>query len=532
MRTFSSYGPVNPRLHFSVERSALVERCVSQLLGEEEEGGHYFTIHASRQAGKTWLMRQAMAAIQAQHGDRFLVATLSMQGVIGPGDPDELFFKVVPGLFEEGLDMKVPALSQWDDWRAIFARGGGYFDRPTILLIDEFDSLPRTVIDRLVGMFRKIFLARGAYHLHSLALIGVRAVLGLDSDRGSPFNIQRSLHVPNLSQEEVRELFRQYQEESGQPILPAVVDTIYDTVRGQPGLTCWLGELLTEKYNPPGSDGQRGEIGLEQWRRVYMRALYAERNNNVMNLVVKARKPYAKEVQTLFVKTDVPFSVGEPWCDYLELNGIIVEKTATDSSGSDRLVCQFASPFVQLRIYQGFSSQLQEKLDDIPALEGTDMLEDVFEPKRFNVAALLQRYKIHLEFLRSRGRDPFRDQPMRADFQLPEAVGHFHLYAWLQKAVGWAVSITPEFPTGNGKVDLWVRHETGPVLIEVKSLGAARQLITARKQAARYAQQQGLTEATLAAFVPTNQPEALSKLEESVVVDGIQVHTVAIGWRP
>ena len=38
------------------------------------------------------------------------------------------------------------------------------------------------------------------YLLHGLALVGVRAVLGIDSDRGSPFNVQRSLHVPNLDQ--------------------------------------------------------------------------------------------------------------------------------------------------------------------------------------------------------------------------------------------------------------------------------------------------------------------------------------------
>jgi hypothetical protein len=43
--------------------------------------------------------------------------------------------------------------------------------------------------------------------LHGLALIGVRAVLGVDSERGSPFNIQRSLHVLNFTLDEVTDLF-------------------------------------------------------------------------------------------------------------------------------------------------------------------------------------------------------------------------------------------------------------------------------------------------------------------------------------
>jgi hypothetical protein len=65
------------------------------------------------------------------------------------------------------------------------------------LFIDEFDSLPPAVIDQLVTMFRNIYLNRDSYQLHGLALIGVKAVLGVENMKGSPFNIQRSLHAPN-----------------------------------------------------------------------------------------------------------------------------------------------------------------------------------------------------------------------------------------------------------------------------------------------------------------------------------------------
>jgi hypothetical protein len=50
--------------------------------------------------------------------------------------------------------------------------------------------------DVLVGQFREMYQDRpkniSANWLHGLAMIGVRAVLGVDSDLGSPFNIQRS----------------------------------------------------------------------------------------------------------------------------------------------------------------------------------------------------------------------------------------------------------------------------------------------------------------------------------------------------
>jgi hypothetical protein len=63
MRRFHSYGPVDCRYHFCVDRQTLVERCIDQLVGIPDQGGHYFTIWAPRQTGKTWLMRQMREGI-------------------------------------------------------------------------------------------------------------------------------------------------------------------------------------------------------------------------------------------------------------------------------------------------------------------------------------------------------------------------------------------------------------------------------------------------------------------------------------
>jgi len=41
---------------------------------------------------------------------------------------------------------------------------------------------------------------------------------------------------------------------------------------------------------------------------------------------------------------------------------------------------------------------------------------------------------------------------------MTEAVGHFHLFSWLQTAVGKQCAVSPEFPTGNGLVDLHLRY--------------------------------------------------------------------------
>ncbi len=183
----------------------MVEDCLNSLVDDPDGHGHYFTIWAPRQTGKTWLTWQVKKEIESRYGDRFLVGSMSVQGVvIKKEEPEEAFLAEVPILLWETFKLEIEeAPRDWKGFRSLFSIDKGLFDRPVILFIDEFDSLPVKIIDLLVGLFRDMYQKRNYYHLHGLALIGVRAALGVDSDRGSPFNIQRALHIPNLTRDEV-----------------------------------------------------------------------------------------------------------------------------------------------------------------------------------------------------------------------------------------------------------------------------------------------------------------------------------------
>jgi hypothetical protein len=527
MRRFSSYGPVDPKFNFCVERRDLIERCVANLLGEPEEGGHYFTIWAPRQTGKTWIMRRAIAEIRARYGDRYQVGTFSMQGVVLADDaPDEAFFAFVPDRFDRAFGVPAPRPTDWAGWTRLFARHGGYFDRPVILCIDEFDSLPRQVIDRLVTLFRDMYLDRDAYFLHGLALVGVRAVLGVDSPRGSPFNVQRSLQIPNLTRPEVEELFAQYQAESGQVVEPPVPGAVFDVTRGQPGLVSWFGELLAEKYNP----GPGQPLTPALFDEVLGAALDVEWNNTILNLVKKARGPYQPQVVALFTDPNVPFALDKDWCSYLYMNGIIDRAAPPGGVPGARAVCRFSSPFVQRRLFAALTDDMFGDRGPILAIEPGDTLSDVFTPGGLCLPPLLERYRGYLKRLKARGIDPWKGQPRRADLHLTEAVGHFHLYAWLRDAVGRRCVITPEFPTGNGKVDLVLRAQDQTGVIEVKSFIDMYELGLGHAQAAGYAKKLGLGEATLAVFVPVEEEAIPATVPGEVTVDGVKVTVVALGW--
>ena len=528
MRRFHSYGPVNEKRHFAVPRNALVKACFESLVGDSEEGGHYFTIWAPRQTGKTWLMRQVKKEIENHYGDRFIVGTMSVQGVvIKEGDSDETFLNKVPQLMKETFRLEIESPVDWESFKDLFYINHGLFDRSVILFIDEFDSLPSGVIDRLVTLFRDMYLKQDSYLLHGLGLIGVRAVLGIKSDRGSPFNIQRSLQIPNFTNNEVQDLFSQYREESGQEIESEVVAEVYKVTRGQPGLVCWFGELLTEKYNP----GKVNVIDAAIWDDVFEAALHKEWNNTILNLIKKAQGLYANYVLELFSKSDMPFNIRTDWCSYLYLNGIIDEHSIIDFMGRKMFVCRFASPFVQACLYNALTYDLIGDRTPILVLDPLDDLSDIFERQAPNLSALLQRYIDYLDRLKIKGLNPWKEQPRRADLHLTEAVGHFHLYAWLKEAIGRRCVISPEFPTGNGKVDLHLRCGEKQGIIEVKSFVDFSELKRSRKQAAEYARSLGFDEVTIALFVPVTEEDVLEKLSGEYEIDGIKVQVKAIGWE-
>ncbi|KPA14845.1 ATPase domain protein, prokaryote domain protein [Candidatus Magnetomorum sp. HK-1] len=529
MKSFHSYGPVNSKYHFCVDREEIVTKCINQLIGIFDESGYYFTIWAPRQTGKTWLLRQCVKKIKNTYGDQFIIGDLSMQSftLTNKDDPDDIFFKSWQDAIYGEFNIDIGQLNSWDNWLKLFKKNSGLFEKPLILLIDEFDKLPGDIIDKVVSMFRHIYLKDKEYMLHGLALVGVRAVLGVNSTKGSPFNIQRSLHIPNLTFDETIEMFNQYQEESGQEIESQVIKKLYETTNGQPGLIGWFGELLTEKYN---FDSNK-KIDMDLWSNVYARSSNVEHNNTVQNIIAKARNEYKPYVFKLFKNSDIPFSFDTEWCNYMYMHGLI---TYAEIHEKNEILhtCRFSSSFIQSRLYKAFIEEVSETQDEhVLALEPLDLLEDVFEGSSLNLPPLLQRYKAFLERLKNRGVNPWRNQPRRkTDLHLTEAVGHFHLYYWLQMALSGRCSIIPEFPTGNGKVDLHlICDDDKKGLIEVKSFVNAYKIKDAVDQAAKYAAKTDYKEVTIAMFAPFTDENVLKQISVQEFIYGVTVNVVAIG---
>ena len=107
--------------------------------------------------------------------------------------------------------------------------------KQVVLLIDEFDGIPPTIVSDFLYSLRRIYLSDEMHCPHSVGIVGVKNIAQLDYDSSvSPFNIQDEFKLPNFTREEVQELFGQYTAEVGQPFTPEVINAIHKQTAGQP----------------------------------------------------------------------------------------------------------------------------------------------------------------------------------------------------------------------------------------------------------------------------------------------------------
>lgn len=502
MRRFSSYGPVNPKLHYFVPREELVNKAYDSLIGKKSvEGGHYITVWAPRQCGKSWLMLETVEKIKKS--GQYEAAIISMERAKKVSEEKEvleIFIKKLNTAFNRSL----PSIQSIRELPDIFTQQ--FFEKPVILILDEFDALDERIINSFAGIFRDIYIGRinerhikssdKSVLLHGLALVGVRSVLGIENISGSPFNVQRGLNIPNFSHDEVKELFTAYEKETGHMIEPQVIDRLYSETKGQPGLTCWFGELLTEGFEHYKPDTSR-PLSMKDFERVYVAATDILPNNNILNIISKAKTEPEKSFVLKMFQTDekIKFRFDNPETNMLYMNGVIDKEEGKDQSYYVRFSC----PFVQKRLFNYFSGDIFDEMGQL--LEPFTDLEGIVSTTDLDVRGVMGLYQKYLDKNKSW---LFKDVPRRSDLRVYEAVFHFNLYTYLDEFLRPKKGrVLPEFPTGNGKIDLLIQYGENIYGLELKSFTDQPGFRSALEQAAHYGKQLGLSEIYLITFVET-----------------------------
>jgi len=409
--------------------------------------------------------------------------------------------------------------------------------KPLILILDEFDALSEEAISGLADVFRNIYVTRQyesnkaplerEYLLHAVALIGVRSVLGIENKRGSPFNVQRGLHIPNLTFAEVEEMYQWYERESGQIVCESVIERVYDETQGQPGFVSWLGELLTETYNE-----HNPVITSRDFEIAYAAAVDALPNANIQNIISKASQaPYQNLVLKMF-QTDKKraFRYDNQHINFLYMNGVVDQELVNKVERYLKFPC----PFVQKRLFNYFSDALFPDTGELhPPFED---LSEIISDNHLNIKKLMALYE---RYLRQNREWLFRDVPRRTtDLRIFEAVYHFNLYMYLSSFLQpRGGQVIPEFPTGNGQIDLIIRYAGQKYGLEVKSYANQTAYKKGITQAADYGKKLELDEISLIFFIEAiddanrqKYPTALDKCEVLTVFDttGVKVEAIFV----
>jgi len=251
---------------------------------------------------------------------------------------------------------------------------------------------------------------------------------------------------------------------------------------------------------------------MENFEEVHAAAVKILPNNNILNIISKANKePYKQTVLKLF-ETDrkMEFTYDNTTINYLYLNGVIDREKV----GRTDYFVKFTCPLVQERLFNYFAGELFSQMGQL--VEPFARLDHIVTPNHLDIRGLLELYEKYIDKNKSW---LFKNAPRRNDLRVYEAVFHFNLYAYLHEFLrGKSGRVFPEFPTGNGKIDLLIKYNNIAYGIELKSFSDHTAYRQALEQAAHYGKQLRLPEIFLVTFVESIDEEN-SKIYEKDYYD-------------
>ena len=259
LRTFETRGPVDPNRNYVVPRTDEIADLVHRI-----NDGRYIVIFAPRQTGKTTFFQWTLDTLD----ETYLPIQLNFE-MYQDISPEEFYHCLKKDIQTEIENcqlqnyaelhsfLKNTDITSHIEMREFFEQLGSYLkNQRLVIIIDEFDGIPTSVVGPFLHTLRRIYLSKTPNRCpYSVGIVGVRRITQLDYDSDiSPFNIQDEFELPNFTLSQVRTLLEQYTKETGQALEQDVIEGIHKQSGGQPFLVNRLAQILTMEL----------KIGLEQ----------------------------------------------------------------------------------------------------------------------------------------------------------------------------------------------------------------------------------------------------------------------------
>ena len=521
MRRFGTQGPVNPKDNYVVARNEELADFINRV-----KQGRYIVLFAPRQTGKTTFFQDALKALTAEGKDYFPIQ-LNFEEYEDTTSTEfyhslckeickeiQKVFRVRGEQFSSELDnfLANAQITNHISMREFFEQFTLLEENErVVLIIDEFDGIPRDALNGFLRSLRRIYLTgREGRAPYSVGIVGVKNITQLNYDRSiSPFNIQDEFTLPNFSIEQARELLAQYTDEVGQQFAPKVVEMLHKQTAGQPFLVNRFAQILTGELNIPKTE----TIQMSHFSQAHER-LIEERNTNIDHLITNVRRDPRFEKMLMhiaFYQESRRFNLDNDIISELATYGII----GADEDG----MCQILNPIYLHRVLQAFQPLINGLEDEYFSQEGlADFSEYITATGQLQMHTLTENFK---DFIARAG---FRILQVPDTPQ--EFVGQYLLFAYLDefvKIVGATMYL--EVPTGRGRADLVISHSGQTYIVETKVWRSERGYQAGKQQLATYLKLESATEGYYVVFDYRENPEPRV---ETDTVDNCTIYSYVI----
>jgi hypothetical protein len=326
-KRFNFSGPCDPEEHYALPISRRLPDVQPPL-----EYERYFAIRAPRQSGKTTVMKAEIDRINEEGLYYALYCSLEPR-LREIDDSDEAMNVIVDALNKAMGDSKVTALkslvsdgfldslnarltkfSKVENWLMSLSEK---LDKKLVVFFDDLGNLSYFPLGYFLAQIRDGFMIRSKIPFpSSMAFSGVSSVHAIESRQtppdaetfgsGSPFNIiKETMSLSNFSLEEIKALYAQHTEATGQIFLEDAARRAFYWSQGQPLLVNALAaetlyEILAEDYRPEITGDLIDKAAAN---------LIERRDANIDSLMAHLKEPWVKKVAEELARADSPRSI-------------------------------------------------------------------------------------------------------------------------------------------------------------------------------------------------------------------------------
>ncbi len=454
---FNTAGPCVPDKHYMLATTDFSN--LKKLIDAER----YFILHAPRQTGKTTLMLQLEEQLN-QEG-KYIALYVNVESAQAWRNQIIQINQTIVNEFKMNAKISLP--SEFQPSPQCFedtANGFSNFlinwclelPKPLVLLMDEVDSL---IGDGLISVLRQLragYTKRPRAFPQALCLIGLRDIrdyrIYSDSSQryvigGSAFNVKdKSIRLANFTQKQVKELYAQHTQATGQAFDEAALQQIYSLTQGQPWLVNALGrELCFDEHAIP-------------WEKTVTKAdvdemveiLIQRRDVHLDQLADKLTEPrVAAIIESILIGESNNATLEDERNDLNEDRQYLIDLGLVHA-GKQGL--EIANPIYREVIPRELTVYHQDMLGQNPQWyvkpNGQLDIEKLLK-------AYIEFYKEHSEMVTKRK-------------TYTEAAHHLLFMAWLQRIVNSGGRISREYAAGLGRLDLCIDFADERFAFELK----------------------------------------------------------------